>query len=121
MAHPLYIHYIHYIHRPTKCPVCYLLVLYRNVQNWGSRNSAVGIATAYGLDDRGVGVRGPVESRIFSPQRRPDRLLDPSSLLSNGYRGALSPVVKRTGREADHSPPTSAVVKKTWIYTYTLR
>jgi hypothetical protein len=23
----------------------------------------------------------------------------------------------RQGREADHSPPTSAVVKKTWIYT----
>jgi hypothetical protein len=31
--------------------------------------------------------------------------------------GALSPGVKRAGREADHSPPTSAEVKKTWIYT----
>jgi hypothetical protein len=27
--------------------------------------------------------------------------------------GALSPGVKRPGREADHSPPTSAGVKKT--------
>jgi hypothetical protein len=27
--------------------------------------------------------------------------------------GALSPGVKRSGREADHSPPTSAEVKKT--------
>jgi hypothetical protein len=26
--------------------------------------------------------------------------------------------VKRPGREADHSPPTSAEVKKTWIYTF---
>jgi hypothetical protein len=31
--------------------------------------------------------------------------------------GALSPGVKRQGREADHSPPTSAEVKKMWIYT----
>jgi hypothetical protein len=30
-----------------------------------------GIATGYGLDDRGVGVRVPVESRIFSFPRRP--------------------------------------------------
>jgi hypothetical protein len=31
--------------------------------------------------------------------------------------GALSPGVKRPGREADHSPQTSAEVKKTWVYT----
>jgi hypothetical protein len=29
------------------------------------------------------------------------------------------PGVKRQGREADHSPPTSAEVKKMWIYTFT--
>jgi hypothetical protein len=28
--------------------------------------------------------------------------------------GALSPGVKRPGREADHSPPTN---QNTWIYT----
>jgi hypothetical protein len=33
--------------------------------------------------------------------------------------GALSPAVKRPGREADHSPPTGAEVRKTWIYTST--
>jgi hypothetical protein len=33
--------------------------------------------------------------------------------------GDLSPGLKRRGREADHSPPTSAEVKKTWIYTST--
>jgi hypothetical protein len=32
--------------------------------------------------------------------------------------GALSPEVKRPGREADDSP-TSAEVKNTWIYTST--
>jgi hypothetical protein len=31
-----------------------------------SRDSSVGIATSYGLDHRGVGVRVPVGSRIFS-------------------------------------------------------
>jgi hypothetical protein len=39
-----------------------------------SLGSAVGIATSYGLDDRGVGVRVPVGSRIFSSPCRPDRL-----------------------------------------------
>jgi hypothetical protein len=33
--------------------------------------------------------------------------------------GALSPEVKRQKREADHSPLTSAEVKRTWIYTST--
>jgi hypothetical protein len=33
--------------------------------------------------------------------------------------GGSFPGVKRPGREADHSPPTSAEVKKIWIYTST--
>jgi hypothetical protein len=32
---------------------------------------------------------------------------------------ALSPVIKQPWREADHSPRTSAEIKKTWIYTST--
>jgi hypothetical protein len=39
-----------------------------------SRESVVGIATSYGLDGRGIGVRVPVGSRIFSSPNRPDRL-----------------------------------------------
>jgi hypothetical protein len=31
--------------------------------------------------------------------------------------GALSLVVRRSGREADHSPPSSAEVKNEWNYT----
>jgi hypothetical protein len=53
----------------------------------GSRDSVVGIATSYGLDDRGVGVRVPVGSRIVSSPNRTDRLWGPPDLLSNGYRG----------------------------------
>jgi hypothetical protein len=70
------------------------------------------------MDDQGVGVRVPVGARIFTSCRT-DGLWGPLSLLSNGYRGALFPGVKRPGREADHSPPTSAEVKKTWVYTST--
>jgi hypothetical protein len=76
-------------------------------------DSAVGIATSYGLHDRGVGVRVPVVSRIFSPPRRSDGLWVPANLPSNGYRGLFPRGVKRPGREVDHSPPTSADVKKT--------
>jgi hypothetical protein len=52
--------------------------------------SPVCIATGYNLDDRGVGIRVLIVSRIFSSQRRPDRPLGPPSFLSNGFRG-LSP------------------------------
>jgi hypothetical protein len=51
-----------------------------------SLHSVVGITTGYGLEDRGVEVRVPVRSRIFSTPRRPDRLWGPPNLLSNGYR-----------------------------------
>jgi hypothetical protein len=54
-----------------------------------SRNSVVGIATGYGLDDQGVGVRVPVGTRIFVSCRA-DRLRGARSLLSNWYRGFSS-------------------------------
>jgi hypothetical protein len=44
-------------------------VVYIYIYLRGSRDSVVGIATGYGLDDRGVGVRVPVGSRIFSTFR----------------------------------------------------
>jgi hypothetical protein len=81
-----------------------------------SRDSVVGIATGYGLDDRGVEVRVPVGSIIFCVPRHPDWFWGPPSLLSSGYPG-----VKRPGREADHSSPTSTDVKNTWMYASTPR
>jgi hypothetical protein len=33
--------------------------------------------------------------------------------------GALSSEVKRPGREADYSPPTSAEDKEIWVYIFT--
>jgi hypothetical protein len=45
--------------------------------------------------------------------------LGPTQLLIQLVSGALSPCVKRPGREDDHSPPASAEVKKIWIYIST--
>jgi hypothetical protein len=63
----------------------------------GSRDSAVGIVTGYGLDCRGVGVRVPVGSRILSSPRRPDQVWGPHNLRSNEYPGHVSLGVKRPG------------------------
>jgi hypothetical protein len=52
-----------------------------------NRPSVVGIPNGYGMDDRAVGVRPPVRSRIFSCTRRPYQLWDPPNLLANGNRG----------------------------------
>jgi hypothetical protein len=89
-------------------------------QHFFFRNSAVdivGIATDYGLNHRGVGVRGPVGSRIFSASSRP--ALGSIEPPIQWVPRVLSRGVKQPGREADHSPPTSAEVKKMWIYTST--
>jgi hypothetical protein len=56
----------------------------------GSRHSAVGIATGYRLDDRGVGVRVPVGSRLFSSPRQADRFLGPPNLLPMGTGGSFA-------------------------------
>jgi hypothetical protein len=83
------------------------------------RGSIISIVTVYGLD-RGVGFRVPVGSRIFTSPYHPDWLWgppNPSYPMGTGW--ALSQGVKRQGLEADHSPPTSAEVKKMWIYTAT--
>jgi hypothetical protein len=76
-----------------------------------SRDSSVGIATSYRLDDRGFessSSPGRVKNFLFSTQPPTQRV-----------PGALSPELKRPGSEADHSPPASAEVKKMWIYTST--
>jgi hypothetical protein len=50
----------------------------------------VSIVYGYALDDRAIEVRSPAEGKDFFS----NRLWGPPSLLSSGYRGVLSPVVK---------------------------
>jgi hypothetical protein len=79
--------------------------LQSNISELRSRDNSVGIAKDYGLD--GPGSIPGSAIFFFSPQR-PDRPRPHIQLVP----GALSPGVKRQGREADHSPPSSADVKK---------
>ena len=75
--------------------------------------SAVVIATGYGLDGPGIESRWGEIFRTCS-----DRPWGPPSLLYNGYR--LFPEdEERPGRDADPSPPSSAVVMKGQNYTST--
>jgi hypothetical protein len=71
----------------SRLPTLDETLLVKHPVDGDSRDSSVGIAIDYGLDDRGVGVPVPVGSRIFSFPRRPNRLWGPSSFLSTGYRG----------------------------------
>jgi len=71
------------------------------------RDSVVGVATRYGLNDPGG---------IFST--RADRPLGPSSLLFSGYRLCLT-AVHRPERSVNHLPSSSTKVKKgVQLYLY---
>jgi hypothetical protein len=93
--------------------------LYYYPSTYGSRDSAVGIATGCGLDDRGVGVPSPsgIKNFLFSTSSRPG--LGPTQPPIQWVPGALSPGVKPPGHEANHSPTASVEDKKMWIYTST--
>jgi hypothetical protein len=77
-----------------------------------SRDSSVGIALGYGLNDNGSRVRFPAGAVNFSLHHRVQNGsgTHPAS-YPMGTR-ALSLWVKRPGREADHSPPSSVEVKE---------
>jgi hypothetical protein len=82
--------------------------------------SAVGTATGCGLSCRGVGPRVPV---VTETVYRPCRLVwlqDPTSPCRLGTR-TLYRVLKRPRREAQHTPPTGAEVRKTWMSAATPR
>jgi hypothetical protein len=63
------------------------------------RGGIEGIETGYGLDDRGVGVRVSLRSRIFNYPFRPVRYWGPPRLLSNVQQELFPPGVKQQGRE----------------------
>jgi hypothetical protein len=77
------------------------------------------MATGYGLDDRGVGVRESRQGQEFSFLHVVQIGSGVHPISYPMANGGFSPGVKRPGREADHSPPASAEVKKMWINTST--
>jgi hypothetical protein len=91
--------------------------LHDNYCMYVSTDSVVVIATGYGLHDRWGRSSNPgvMKNFLFSTSSRP--ALVPTQPPIEWVRGALSPEIKRQGREADHLSPTSAEVKKMWIYT----
>jgi hypothetical protein len=73
---------------------------------------SVSIATGYGLDNWMIGVRFPVGAGNFFFNTMSSLALGPTQPPIHWIPGALSLGVKRPGREADHSPPSSAKVKE---------
>jgi hypothetical protein len=85
-----------------------------------SRDSSVGITTGSGLDDRPSSVQFPVRAGNFSLHHRVQNGSGAHPASYPVVPGDLSLEVKRPGREANHSPPSSAEVKNAWSYTSTL-
>jgi hypothetical protein len=82
-------------------------------------DSAVGIATGYGLDHRRGRSSSPGGGKNFQFSMSSRPVLGPTQPPIQWAPGVLSPEVKLPEREADHSPPTRAEVKKSWVYTCT--
>jgi hypothetical protein len=73
-----------------------------------SRICPIVIATGYGLHGPGS---IPGSAKFFSSPQLPDGVGAPPSLLSIRYRGAISPEIKRLGRDTDHSHRSSSEVE----------
>jgi hypothetical protein len=70
--------------------------------------------TEYGLDGREIGVDPRQRQKNFPLASVSRPALGASSLLYNGYRGSFPEAIVQPGRDANHSPPSSAEVKNEW-------
>jgi hypothetical protein len=84
-----------------------------------SRDSSVGIALGYGLDDRDSRVRFPAGLGIFLFTTVSGTALGPTQPPIQWVPGVLSLKVHRPEREAERSPPCSTEVKNAWSYIST--
>jgi hypothetical protein len=84
-----------------------------------SRDSLVGIALGYGLDDRVLGFDHRLELGIFLFATVSRTALGTTQPPIQLVPRTLPLEVKLPGREADHSPPSSAEFKNVWRYTST--
>jgi hypothetical protein len=95
-----------------------LLLYFQNIYGIAHLKAVGRVAQSVQRLARGWTVWGsnPGGGEIF--RNCPDQPWGPTSLLYNGYR-AFSGGKERPGRDADPSPPSSAVVKKGCSYTST--
>jgi hypothetical protein len=75
------------------------------------------LRTSYGLDDQGFESSQGLGIFLFTTVSTP--ALGPIQPPIRWVSGTLSLGIKRPGREADHSPLSSAEVKNAWSYTST--
>jgi hypothetical protein len=90
-----------YSHITTRC---------HNPADSDMNRTAINLPLGYGLDDRGFESRQGPGIFLFTTASRPALGLTQPTI--QWVRGALFLGVKRSGREADHSPPSSAEVKE---------
>jgi hypothetical protein len=82
-----------------------------------SRDRSVGLATGYELEDRMIGVRFLPEAGNFSLHHRVQTGSGVHSAAYTTGTGGFSLWVKQPGREADHSPPSSAEVVELYVHS----
>jgi hypothetical protein len=84
---------------------------YKLIPLYVSRVSSGSIVSDYGLEDREIGVRSPAEAKDFSSILRVQTGsgAHPAS-CPMGTGGPFPEGKARPGRDADHSPPSSAEV-----------
>jgi hypothetical protein len=83
-------------------------VIAQSIQHW---------ATDWTIGVLGFDSRRGLETFLFTTVSR--TALGPTQPPIQWVPGAISLEVKRPGREADRSPPSSAKVKNAWSYTST--
>jgi hypothetical protein len=77
-----------------------------------SRVSSGNVVSDHGLDDRAIGVRSPAGAKDFSYSLfvQTGSVAHPAS-CTMGTEGPFPGAKARPGRDADHSPPSSAEVE----------
>jgi hypothetical protein len=85
--------------------------LYMCMYVFRSRSSSGSIVSVYGLDNRAIGVRSPAGAKDFSSSLcvQAGSEAHPAS-CTMGTGGSFPGGKARSGRDADHSPPSSAEV-----------
>jgi hypothetical protein len=99
---------------------CHTFPCISNTHHYGKSRRAVGAqwyALGYRVDDLGFDSWRGLGIILFTTASR--TALGPTQPSIQWVRGTVSLGVKRPGREADHSPPSSAEVKKARSYTST--